>query len=557
MTTRGPWELFQAGQEPDDLRGDVLTSWRRSRFSGVDPEHVDVPFVETELDTAFARVAVPIMTGMAELLVGDSSCLALSDERGSVIWRWVSEPMLRDTLDDLSVVEGFCFDEEFVGTNGLGTALETGALAVVRGAEHYVQRFHDVTCVAAPVRHPITRRTVGAVNVTCRAGDTNSLLTVVVRKLVEEIHTALLEHASLRERRLLDAFLDAQRRDSGPVAVVGDGVLLTNAAAGGLGLDRLDLWDELRTLRTDRTTIGLPADLTARVELVRAAGTTAGALLTVSGPGARTVAPVPRRSAESRSDPWSAAGTRAAELAATGPVAVRGEAGTGKATVLAGALGPAPTVLDAATHAVEGTGAWIGRLRDAVAAGGSLMLRHAELLDVPAARAVVAVLADPAGRPPVGLTVTVPEGEAPGDAAGLLCDGLGATTVALPPLRSRPDDVARLAQSLLRRRGGGLSFAPDALAALRRHHWPGNLAELVRVVGDAAAGGTGPVLTATALPADVRAAATRSTLSPLQLAEARVIAATLHAHGGNKSTAARELGISRTALYAKIRTYRI
>ena len=47
MTTRGPWELFQAGQEPDDLRGDVLTSWRRSRFSGVDPEHVDVPFVET------------------------------------------------------------------------------------------------------------------------------------------------------------------------------------------------------------------------------------------------------------------------------------------------------------------------------------------------------------------------------------------------------------------------------------------------------------------------------------------------------------------------------
>ncbi|WP_156096323.1 hypothetical protein [Amycolatopsis jejuensis] len=56
---------------------------------------------------------------MAELLVGDSSCLALADAGGSVIWRWVSEPMLRDTLDDLSVVEGFNFGEEFVGTNGL------------------------------------------------------------------------------------------------------------------------------------------------------------------------------------------------------------------------------------------------------------------------------------------------------------------------------------------------------------------------------------------------------------------------------------------------------
>ncbi|MGD9531273.1 MAG: GAF domain-containing protein, partial [Pseudonocardia sp.] len=181
MGTRQTWELFQAGEEPRGVRRDVLTSWRRSRISGVDPEHVDVPFVETDLDTDFARVAVPIMTRTAELLVGDRSCLALSDPSGSVIWRWVSEPMLRNTLDDLSVIEGFCFGEEFVGTNGLGTSLETGRLAVVRGSEHYVQRFHDVTCVAAPVRHPVTRRTVGAVNVTCRAADTNSLLAVVVR----------------------------------------------------------------------------------------------------------------------------------------------------------------------------------------------------------------------------------------------------------------------------------------------------------------------------------------------------------------------------------------
>ncbi|MBC3193161.1 hypothetical protein H7X46_19050 [Pseudonocardia sp. C8] len=552
MTTRSPWERFQAGEEPRDLRGDVLTSWRRSRISGVDPEHVDVPYVETELDTAFARVAVPIMSGMADLLVGDSSCLALADERGSVIWRWVSEPMLRDTLDDLSVIEGFCFDEEFVGTNGLGTSLETGTLAVVRGDEHYVQRFHDVTCVAAPVRHPVTRRTVGAVNVTCRVADTSSLLTVVVRKLVEEIHAALLEHATLRERRLLDAFLDAQRRSGGPIAVVGDGVLITNAAAGGLGLDRLDLWDEVRSCRTDGTTIGLPDDLTARVELVRAAGTTAGALLTVSGPAA--TAPAVRRAPAA--DPWSAATTRAADLAAAGPVLVRGEAGTGKATVLADALGPS-TVLDAATHGVDGAAAWTGRLRDAVRDGSPLVLRHVELLDPAAARTVAAVLTGPAARPPLGLTATVPDGGSPGPSVPVLCDALGAATVTLPALRSRPDDVVRFARAVLRDRGGGLAFAPDALAVLRRHRWPGNLAELTRVVADAAADATGPVVTAAALPADVRAAATRRTLTPLERAEAQVIETTLQAHGGNKSTAARELGISRTALYSKIRSYRI
>ncbi len=134
------WERFQAGEEPEDVSPEVLTSWRRSRLHGVDPEHVDVPFTDADTDTRLARIAVPILSRMAELLTGDGSCLALSDERGSVLWRWVSEPSLRTTLDDLSVVEGFCFDEEFIGTNGLGTALETGRNSRVRGSEPFVQR---------------------------------------------------------------------------------------------------------------------------------------------------------------------------------------------------------------------------------------------------------------------------------------------------------------------------------------------------------------------------------------------------------------------------------
>jgi len=229
------WELFQSGQEPSDVRQEVLTSWRRSQMSGVDPEHVDVPYLETNLDSQFSRVAIPIMTGMAELLVGDSSCLALSDATGSVIWRWVSEPMLRNTLDDLLVVEGFNFGEESVGTNGLGTALEIGALVSVSGSEHYVHRFHHVTCVAAPVRHPITRRTVGAVNVTCRASESNFLLRTVVRKLVDELQKALHDRATSRERQLLSAFLDEQRRAAGPLAVIGDGLIITNPQAADLG----------------------------------------------------------------------------------------------------------------------------------------------------------------------------------------------------------------------------------------------------------------------------------------------------------------------------------
>lgn len=561
MTSNDPWELFQAGQEPEDIRRDVLTSWRRSQFSGVDPEYVDVPFIETDFDTQFSRVATPIMSGMAELLVGDSSCLALADATGSVIWRWVSEPMLRHALDDLSVSEGFNFGEEFVGTNGLGTALETGALAIVRGSEHYVHRFHDVTCVAAPVRHPITRRAVGAVNVTCRAADTNSLLSVVVRKLVAEIQTALYDRSTGRERQLLSAFLHAQRSASGPVVVVGDGLFITNPEAADLGLDGLGIWDEVRSRRggPDRTSLALPTDLTVDVRLVRDGSTPAGAVVTLpSSSSTGPLAPARRlqrpSTGNSDSDGRLELTARAKTLIANAPLAVTGEPGTGKVTVLRDVLGSDAKSLDASTYGLDPT-EWLASL-DTHVGQQPLVIRHVELLDTSGVRAIASVLETKHGSH-LGLTITTAEGAELPSQAMLLVDALTAATLPVPPLRRTPDAMIALAQAELRRHGSTLAFAPDALAALRRHHWPGNIAELVRVVRDAVGEVSGDVVGLAALSPNVRHANERRALTPLEHAEASVIAAVLHEHKGNKSTAARELGISRTALYAKIRSYRL
>ncbi len=562
------WERFHLGEEPDGVRSEVLTSWRRSRISGVDPEHVEPPHVGTDPDTPLARVAVPILERMADLLVADRSCLALADARGGVLWRWVSEPMLRTTLDTLSVAQGFCFDESVVGTNGLGTALETGALAVVRGSEHFVHRFHDVTCVAAPVRHPITRRTVGAVNVTCRAEHTNPLLAVVVRRLVGEVEAALLDAASSRERALLDAFLRARRTTSGPVLAVGDDVVIANAAASALDLDHARLWEEVRG-RPDGDVVTLD-DLPARVAVVRdgtpgvaltvptprqGSGTTAAgpvrgtasvsgsASATASGSASGPATGITRSRARSgpRSDPWAQLADRAAALLARGPLVVHGEPGTGKATLLGAVLG-----LDPAT--VDGPAAAPGRLlvrhadprpADAARTAGPLLVRHADLLPADALRRLAAH--------PGPLAVTA-AGPAPAAV-------LGARTLAVPPLRRR--DVGALAGQALRRHDPHLAFGADALVAMVRYGWPGNLRELARVVADAAERARGGVIGADALPAAVRLAAVGRALTPLERAEADTIAAVLAEHDGNKSAAARALGISRTALYAKLRAYRL
>lgn len=544
------WERFQAGEEPGGVRGDVLTSWRRSRGLGVDPEHVEVPFVETELDTPFARVAVPIMARTAELLVGERSCLALADAAGRVLWRWVSEPPLRSELDRLSVAQGFCFDEGAVGTNGLGTALETGGLAVVRGSEHFVHRFHGVTCVAAPVRHPITRRTLGAVNLTCRAADTNPLLPVVVGKLVDEVQAALLAQAGGRERQLLDAYLAARREGRGPVLTVGDGVVIGDADVVGLGFDAHALWDEIRAAPDDAV-VELPADLgtdlTARVRLVREVGTVTGAVLRLV-PG---VPAAPRPSGPARRSRWAQLVTEARALVDGGPLLVTGEPGTGKATLLAEVLPDAVTA-SAARCAVDGVEAWAAAC--AAHPDLPLVLHHVEELPAAALRALDLVLARRAPGAPLAGTCTEPADDRIGDALGALFAGRKLT---VPPLRRRGEEIAGLAAAELARHDPGLVLDAGARHALSRHHWPGNHRELAATVRSAAGRARAGIVGAAALPARVRAAGARRVLSPLERAEADVIAAVLAECAGNKSAAARELGISRTALYAKLRAYRL
>jgi len=75
--------------------------------------------------------------------------------------------------------------------------------------------------------------------------------------------------------------------------------------------------------------------------------------------------------------------------------------------------------------------------------------------------------------------------------------------------------------------------------------------------------GRGPLLEAADLPPQVRPAAAAEGQSvylagrdlPLAEVEKAVIAATMARHGGNKSQAARALGISRKLLYSKLREY--
>lgn len=133
----------------------------------------------------------------------------------------------------------------------------------------------------------------------------------------------------------------------------------------------------------------------------------------------------------------------------------------------------------------------------------------------------------------------------------------------VPPLRQRPEDIPPLARHLLERCGremgrAGVSVCPEALDALCEYSWPGNIRELRNVlerallVSDEAAIRTqdlrlaGPGL-AVSTPFG------REETLVLSDLERSAIEAALAAENGNVECAARRLGISRSALYKKIK----
>lgn len=146
-------------------------------------------------------------------------------------------------------------------------------------------------------------------------------------------------------------------------------------------------------------------------------------------------------------------------------------------------------------------------------------------------------------------------------------------TIHLPPLRERPEDIDLLAAHFLQQGGNGRAkrLSGAALAALRAHGWPGNVRELRNTMQRAIALSEGELIEvehlglSAARTLHTGAAATTATVEdidwdgPLDAAVARLesvmLLRALEACAGNRSQAARRLGLSRQQLYRKLAQY--
>jgi sigma-54 dependent transcriptional regulator, acetoin dehydrogenase operon transcriptional activator AcoR len=563
--------------EPNRVRDTILASWWRSRRWNVAADRIDLTYVrDPNLDTSLTRNALPVLRHLRDNLDGQPISVILTDASGVVLSQMTADRDLERHLDSVKLVPGFSYAEQSVGTNGIGTALESGQPMHVFGHEHYAENLENLACAGVPIHDPISGKTLGAVDLTCWRKNADPLLIALAKTTADQITQALLTDSSARDFELLKEYLRACKRTPGIVLALNNDMVMMNEFARRV----LDPGDQvvllghaaeaLSSRPAGAVVVELPTGVSARmycrpmqseglnggvvhVKLVdtdrRAAAETAAQgrifLPGLVGSGPLWLRGCHQVDAVYGSGEW---------------LALQGEPGVGKLALVRSVhqkRNPARRlhVLDAADSADQG---WLARVRLELLEGeGDLVIRHVDRLSARRLHALSTALETAAGRKhALWVAVTLQKGRMGTDLAGLL--RFFPSTVELAPLRHHIEDLHDLVPFFLAKlkQHGKLVCSSEAMQLLQRSSWPGNTEQLWQVVKQVVQHRRTGAIQPHDLPPECWTVS-RRLLSPLESMERDAIVASLHDHEGNKVKAAESLGMSRATIYRKIHEYGI
>lgn len=191
-----------------------------------------------------------VLASTLDSLTELGAAFVLSDANGRILGRWTPDLPVMGWLDSVYAVDGNSYAEDFVGSNAIGTALELGRTTRFDGAEHFVSLFRDFSCVGVPIRDGISQRVRGVLDLTTRAGSGGAIIQLLAEQLARDIETQLIEGAAVRERLLLQRFLQARRRMAGVIAINQRTVMSDPRASRLLGhVDQQALWEHAGSIR--------------------------------------------------------------------------------------------------------------------------------------------------------------------------------------------------------------------------------------------------------------------------------------------------------------------
>jgi transcriptional regulator of acetoin/glycerol metabolism len=595
-------DFLSSGERVAEPVSDVVAaSWLRSRSAGVDAGTSEANYHrDVDMSSRLVRCAQPIITRLREETADLPLSVALTDNKARVLSRSDNASTIGMLLENVAFSPGFGYAEGGVGTNGVGTVFESGQPVHIIGPEHFSERLQPFACAGAPIKDPLSGRIEGVLDISCLTEHSSPLMHSLVRSAAHDIERNLLVDRSQSQQALFETYVRFDARTHGAVLAVGGSVVMANAMMQSLFRpdEQLTITEHARYLMARRQSPVDEIELsTGKVVRLRGkrivvgedvAGLVLDVLLVAEGSSEATLGAyedfaVPRvigaegieselsairHTTPSGGDGASPLWRRAydditAALTYHDPLLVLGETGAGKFTLVADiyhqvTTGGRSVAIDAAeigptthTNAEE--------TLEAFAVPTLFIFRNIDTLStdgVDRLNDFLLALADSEREAYVAATLSDANLDSDLPFQELLVHFQRAVTV--PPLRHRTEDLPMLASRVLDdvapRRAVKISAA--AMRIITRYTWPRNLSQLDEALRAALLRRPVGEIQPEDLPGYCHQASRRE-LSPLESGERDAIIKALLDADGNRVQAATALGIARSSLYRKLKTYGI
>ncbi|WP_104089298.1 sigma-54-dependent Fis family transcriptional regulator [Cryobacterium sp. N19] len=589
--------------ETQSVPGPVAASWQRSVSAGVDAASSHAVFhSDLDLTGRLMRCSAPVIARLSEEMAEMPLSIVLTDYRARILSRSETDKTIGTLLDEVSLAPGFNYAEASVGTNGIGTVLESGQSLYIVGPEHFLEHLQPFACAGSPIRDPLTGRVEGVLDISCLSEDSSPLMHSLVRSAAREIERNLLVDRSQRQQALFEAYVRVDARTRGAVMAIGGTVVMGNAVAQSLfspdeqwtiheharylmiapgqPVDEIELSSgKVVQIRGKRVVVGPDvAGVVVVVDILSEPAPVPASRLTLPPlREQRVTEPAPGGVAASSAilrDVSSLLGKRASSSIVTAITAgaallVLGEAGGGKVSLLAEVYGQivplgrkvvfrADELNERGLHSIMDTDLVTGDARPTL-----YIFRNFDRLSETVAAELDAFLVireATAASGGIAATVSQPDLQADLAAARPYTTLLHhfETSVTVAPLRHRIEDLPDIVTRVLARRAGlrPATVSAGAMRVISRYPWPGNIRQLEEALDTALR--TRPVgaIQAEDLPAYCHGGAPRL-LSALEAGERDLIVGALHKADGNRMRAAESLGIARSSLYRKLKSFGI
>lgn len=235
------WERFVAGGDVRyDVRPEILLSWHRCRDEyKIDPRQSQAPSADDYCEHSLKSDRVVTELGsvgrsLLEEVAGLGGLMAITDGTGRILATLGDRGALRHG-ERSNLAPWSAWSERAIGTNGMGTALESPKGAHVRCYEHWCQGLHGWSCAATSIRDPATGDPLAVLDLSLWKKPLPGDILPWLRKAVQGIEVELREQARRDVSDLREALerMDCLAPKRPLIALNnGGGVVAANGKAG-------------------------------------------------------------------------------------------------------------------------------------------------------------------------------------------------------------------------------------------------------------------------------------------------------------------------------------